>query len=64
MALNCAHYVDTEIFCQQPTPKQSTRPTMADRKGYKTLRCGDVVQSTEAETLGMTATVLGVIVAR
>eukprot|EP00965_Chrysotila_dentata_P082258 2715014-Pleurochrysis_carterae.AAC.1 len=64
MALNCAHYVDTEIFCQQPTRKQSTRqrstrPTKAYRKGYKTLRCGDMVQSTEAETLGMTATVLG-----
>eukprot|EP00965_Chrysotila_dentata_P115464 3815630-Pleurochrysis_carterae.AAC.1 len=68
MALNCAHFVDTEIFCEQPTPKQSTRqlstrPTKTDRKGYKTLRCGEVVQSTQAETLGMPAIVLGVIVA-
>eukprot|EP00965_Chrysotila_dentata_P098615 3260185-Pleurochrysis_carterae.AAC.1 len=64
LPLHCAHYVDTETFDDKnPGGPHQTRLRAGgkpDRKGYKTFRCGDMVQSTEAETLGMVAVVVGV----
>eukprot|EP00965_Chrysotila_dentata_P262556 6214603-Pleurochrysis_carterae.AAC.2 len=67
ITLNVAHFVETSAF--EPTSntrvrRHSATTVKADRKGYHSFRCGDMVHSTSAEHLGAKAMVFGVAVAK
>eukprot|EP00965_Chrysotila_dentata_P237712 6202072-Pleurochrysis_carterae.AAC.3 len=72
LEVHYAHYVDTEIldakdaasYAAQQIRRRSAAQVLSgkpDRKGYHTFRCGGIVQSRKSETLGMVATVSGVV---
>eukprot|EP00965_Chrysotila_dentata_P211836 6186667-Pleurochrysis_carterae.AAC.2 len=68
LPVHCGHFVNVSAFDSAVSSSARARRrsatkqlVKADRKGFHTFRCGDVVQSTEAASLGVQAVVFGVV---